>query len=181
LGASAPGVRRPSKLRTWAKWGVVAAAVIVVAIRFIPVHRTNYLGSGDPDAPREVEWILRRACYDCHCGDSCWPIWAYVAPSSWMVIRDVERARRAIDFSNWTSYDTALRIGLRAWSGPMTSSHRTRSGSTSPCIPMRVSAQRSWWRFRAGPTQRSGSRAYQIRRRPVKASTPSLNSRPLAV
>lgn len=115
---------KASKLGAGLKWGVVAVATILVAIQFIPVRRTNYLGSGGPDAPREVEWILRRACYDCHSGQSRWPIWAYLAPSSWMVIRDVERARNAVDFSNWASYDSGLRMGLQAMVGPVTSSHR---------------------------------------------------------
>lgn len=106
------------------KWGMVGATLILVAVQFIPVHRTNYLGSGGPDAPREVEWILRRACYDCHSGESRWPIWAYVAPSSWMVVRDVKRARAAVDFSNWASYAPGRQLGLQAMVGPVTSSHR---------------------------------------------------------
>lgn len=99
-------------------------AVAFVAIQFVPVQRTNRLGAGDPDAPRDVQWILRRACYDCHSTETRWPIWAYVAPISWQVIADVERARSRLNFSDWMAYDTTRRVGMRALVGPITSSHR---------------------------------------------------------
>lgn len=109
--------------RSWT-WGAVVAAAGLVAIQFVPVERTNAVGVGHPDAPPDVQWILRRACYDCHSMESRWPIWAYVAPMSWMVVRDVERARAVVDFSNWAAYDPVLRAGLRAMVGPVTASHR---------------------------------------------------------
>lgn len=74
-----------------------------IAIQFIPVQRTNRPGSGDPQAPRDVQWILRRACYDCHSTETRWPIWAYVAPISWQVVADVDRARKFVNFSDWQS------------------------------------------------------------------------------
>ena len=103
--------------------GLLLAAVFV-AIQFVPVERTNHLGVGDPDAPRDVRWILRRACYDCHSGETRWPIWAYVAPVSWQVVRDVERARRVLNFSDWAAYDSGRRAALRALIRPVTSGHR---------------------------------------------------------
>jgi hypothetical protein len=74
-----------------------------IGIQFIPAHRTNRLGTGDPPAPRDVQWILRRACYDCHSTETRWPIWAYIAPISWRVVADVDRARRFVNFSDWES------------------------------------------------------------------------------
>jgi hypothetical protein len=87
-----------------------------VAIQFIPAHRTNRLGTGDPNAPREVMYVLRRACYDCHSTESRWPIWAYVAPMSWRVVGDVDRARKFLNFSDWQSqpplYQQALMMNI---------------------------------------------------------------------
>ena len=102
----------------------IGFAIGFLAIQFIPVHRTNALGTGDVEASREVKWILRRACYDCHSLESRWPIWAYVAPMSWRVVADVERARQRLNFSNWTSYEVEQRIGLRAHVGAVTAAHR---------------------------------------------------------
>ena len=96
----------------------------LVAIQFVPVPRTNGPGTGDPDASREVQWILRRACYDCHSMETRWPIWAYVAPVSWQVAKDVERARAIVNFSEWATYDHGRRVAFRSLVGPVTASHR---------------------------------------------------------
>lgn len=102
--------------------GVLLAAF--VAIQFVPAHRTNRLGSGDPAAPREVQWILRRACYDCHSTETRWPIWAYVAPVSWQVVKDVEKARKMVNFSDWASFPPEVQAALKATIAYSTSTHR---------------------------------------------------------
>jgi hypothetical protein len=107
-----------------AKIAALIVGVAFVAIQFVPAHRTNRLGAGDPDAPRDVQWVLRRACYDCHSTETRWPIWAYVAPMSWRVVADVDRARRRLNFSEWTTYERDRRVALRALSGPLTATHR---------------------------------------------------------
>ncbi len=99
-------------------------AVGIAAVQFVPIERTNHLGAGDPKAPRNVQWILRRACYDCHSGETRWPIWAYIAPISWRVVRDVDRARSILNFSDWAEYDATRRIALQTMIGPVTASHR---------------------------------------------------------
>ncbi len=96
----------------------------LIAVQFVPIERTNRLGAGDPNAPRDVQWILRRACYDCHSTETRWPIWAYVAPFSWLVVGDVERARSVLNFSDWAAYDRSRRVSLRAMIGPVTAAHR---------------------------------------------------------
>jgi hypothetical protein len=106
------------------KVAALILGVALVAIQLVPVHRTNRLGVGDPDAPRDVKWVLRRACYDCHSTETRWPIWAYVAPMSWRVVADVERARERLNFSDWAAYERDRRVGLRALSGPLTATHR---------------------------------------------------------
>lgn len=111
-------------MRRYTRVALLLLAVAFVGIQFVPVHRTNRLGAGDPDAPRDVQWILRRACYDCHSTETRWPLWAYVAPISWQVVADVDRARGRLNFSDWVAYDTAHRVGMRALVGAVTSTHR---------------------------------------------------------
>lgn len=101
-----------------------AILLVGIAIQFVPVARTNRLGSGDPVAPRDVMWILRRACYDCHSTETRWPIWAYVAPISWRVVADVERARSVLNFSDWATHTPANQAALRAMASQATSAHR---------------------------------------------------------
>jgi hypothetical protein len=111
-------------IRKAALYTAGALVVAFIAIQFVPAHRTNRLGTGDPQAPRDVQWILRRACYDCHSTETRWPIWAYVAPISWQVVSDVERARKMVNFSDWASYDTTTQRALRHTIAFSTSSHR---------------------------------------------------------
>jgi len=51
--------------------------------------------------PADVDSILRRACYDCHSNETRWPLYARVAPVSWLVARDVTGARSDLNFSEW--------------------------------------------------------------------------------
>ncbi len=111
-------------VKRYAKIVGLLLAVGLVAVQLIPIERTNPFGAGDPKAPRNVQWILRRACYDCHSGETRWPIWAYIAPISWRVVRDVDRARDVLNFSNWAEYDAARRVALRTMIGPVTASHQ---------------------------------------------------------
>jgi len=47
----------------------------------------------------EAEALARAACYDCHSNETEWPAYSYVAPMSWLVRRDVERGREALNLS----------------------------------------------------------------------------------
>lgn len=111
-------------LKRYLTYAGVALLAVFIGIQFIPVQRTNRLGTGDPPAPRNVQWILRRACYDCHSTETRWPVWAYVAPVSWQVVEDVERARKFVNFSDWASYDPMYRQALRMNIDRVTATHR---------------------------------------------------------
>ena len=106
-------------------FGIAAVlGVVFIAIQFVPVKRTNAIGTGDPDAPRELMWILRRACYDCHSTETRWPIWAYVAPMSWQVVGDVDKARKVLNFSNWASLTPEQQQAQRHMVNWTTTAHR---------------------------------------------------------
>ncbi len=103
---------------------VLVLTIALIAIQFVRVERSNPMGVGDPEAPREVQWILRRACYDCHSNETRWPIWAYIAPMSWQVVGDVSRARAALNFSEWQAYPPSVRNALRLLVNPVVAMHR---------------------------------------------------------
>jgi hypothetical protein len=93
---------------------LVALLILVgfIGIQFVPVHRTNppfdstqtveHLAAVPPD----VKAIFDRSCRDCHSNETRWPAYGYVAPMSWMLVRDVEEGREHLNLSEWGGYDT---------------------------------------------------------------------------
>lgn len=84
---------------------LIALAVIVVGIQFIPVDRSNPPVTQEIDAPANVKSILKTSCYDCHSNETDWPWYSYVAPVSFLVASDVQNARKRVNFSEWDKYD----------------------------------------------------------------------------
>jgi hypothetical protein len=81
---------------------IAAALAVALAIQLVPYGKTHE----NPPAANPVQWtdpqaeeIARRACYNCHSNESEWPWYAYVAPASWLVQRDVDEGRSAMNFS----------------------------------------------------------------------------------
>jgi len=82
----------------------LSVVALAVAAQLVPVNRDNPpIGVGIV-APDRVAPTLRRACYDCHSHETAWPWYAYVAPASWLVARDVHEGRRHVNFSDWGAY-----------------------------------------------------------------------------
>jgi Haem-binding domain len=91
--------------QTRRKRAIIAAAVgIAIAIQFVPIRHDNPPVTADLTAPAPVMATFRRACYDCHSHETRWPWYAYVAPVSWLVARDVHDGRRHLDLSAWSEY-----------------------------------------------------------------------------
>src|SRR5262249_17951123 len=68
------------------------------------------------DAPVFGAWvdpavvrILERSCVNCHSERTEWPWYSYVAPMSWLIENDVQRARDHMNFSRWGQYDSEKR------------------------------------------------------------------------
>jgi hypothetical protein len=55
-----------------------------------------------PPWDARTETLARRACMDCHSNETVWPWYANIAPVSWLLQRDVEEGRAAVNFSEWT-------------------------------------------------------------------------------
>lgn len=60
-------------------------------------------------AGREVSAILERSCRDCHSNATVWPRYAQVAPLSWLMSSAVTKGRKAINFSEWSTYPPDVR------------------------------------------------------------------------
>jgi len=73
-------------------------------IQLIPYGRVHT----NPPVIQEPQWdspatraLAARACFDCHSNETKWPWYSYVAPASWLVARDVDEGRNALNFSEW--------------------------------------------------------------------------------
>jgi hypothetical protein len=98
-------------MKRWLLRISIGLLVVLVAIQFVPVARTNPAVTKPLVAPPEIESILRRSCYDCHSNETRWPWYAHVAPISWLVADDVEKGRKHLNLSAWGDYNSDKRSG----------------------------------------------------------------------
>jgi hypothetical protein len=99
------------RLKKLLRIAVVGGVAVFVALQLVPV---KHVGSNPPDrfkldAPPEVEAVMRRACLDCHSNETRWPLYARIAPGSWLMARDVHTGREHMNFSEWGDADEATR------------------------------------------------------------------------
>jgi cytochrome c len=55
----------------------------------------------DAAMPAEAKSVLVNKCADCHSNETRWPVYARVAPGSWLIERDIIEARKNMDLSRW--------------------------------------------------------------------------------
>ncbi len=90
------------------KVAVVGGAGLVFLggiVQLVPYGWTKTNPRVTAEAPwpnAEAEAIARESCYSCHSNETDWPAYSYVAPMSWLVRRDVDRGREALNFSEWS-------------------------------------------------------------------------------
>ncbi|MBL8861472.1 MAG: heme-binding domain-containing protein [Planctomycetes bacterium] len=101
-------------MKRWLLRAGVVLFLAFVVIQFVPVSRTNPPATAPLEAPAEVAAVLRRACYDCHSNETVWPWYAYVAPVSWLVVRDTDEGREHLNFSTWGTLKPKARASKAA-------------------------------------------------------------------
>jgi len=90
-------------------WAVLL--LIIIVPQFIPVEKpqNNDDVSNDlieaNEIPKNITKILKTSCYDCHSNQTVYPWYSYIAPVSWLVIRDVKEGRKELNFSDWETID----------------------------------------------------------------------------
>ena len=79
--------------------GVFAALQLFNPPRENPPVKNDLIAAAQPSA--SVAALLRAACYDCHSRETRWPLYARIAPVSWLIASDVNEGREHLDFSDW--------------------------------------------------------------------------------
>ena len=67
-----------------------------------PAHVTPLFPGARIDNP--TLHLFQRACQNCHSENTRWPWYSRVPPATWMIARDINNARRRVNFSRWDSY-----------------------------------------------------------------------------
>ncbi len=87
------------------KWTLAGALAVFAALQLFnpprsnPPLQTDFLAVASP--PAAVAATLRAACYDCHSHETTWPLYARIAPVSWLIASDVKHGREHLNFSDW--------------------------------------------------------------------------------
>jgi cytochrome c len=69
---------------------------------------------GASSAPEKVRGIFEAKCADCHSNSPRRPVYSRFAPASWLIERDIQEARTAMNLSNWPEYGPENQAGLLA-------------------------------------------------------------------
>lgn len=56
--------------------------------------------------------VLDRSCGDCHSNNTSWPWYTQIAPASWLMAYGVTSGRKAVNFSEWGSYQPEVQRTL---------------------------------------------------------------------
>jgi hypothetical protein len=84
-------------------------AAVLGAIQFLPLKKPHnpavipgHTIEANLDVPAPVEKILDNACKNCHSNETRLPWYGKVAPVSWLIAGDIERARKSMNLSEWS-------------------------------------------------------------------------------
>lgn len=88
---------------------IVLSAVASVGLAFVhpfvnprvePAKGLDTLLQG-AHMPADAKKVLVAKCADCHSNETRWPVYARLAPGSWLMERDIIEARRKMNLSTW--------------------------------------------------------------------------------
>lgn len=90
---------------------LLGLAVLFLLVQFVPNELPEVVAENPDDILKgdwvspEVAQLLKTSCYNCHSNETAYPWYSHVAPSSWLVARDVRAARKELNFSAWANLD----------------------------------------------------------------------------
>jgi len=81
--------------------------------RVEPAKRLDTLLLG-ANMPANARAVLIAKCADCHSNETRWPVYARIAPGSWLIERDIVKAREEMNLSHWDQIPTEKQEVLKA-------------------------------------------------------------------
>ena len=107
-------------MRTWTIAALAVAAIVGLGyihpfgnprVELAKGLDTLLLGANMPANARAV---LIAKCADCHSNETRWPVYARIAPGSWLIERDIVKAREEMNLSRWDQITTEKQDVLKA-------------------------------------------------------------------
>jgi len=95
----------------------VVVLAIFIGIQFIPNEMPENQEPTGSDlmatlqVNAQITTIIRNSCYDCHSFETRYPWYSRVAPSAWLLARDIREGRKELNFSTWGEYPLRTQIG----------------------------------------------------------------------
>jgi hypothetical protein len=96
---------RRRRLLVRAGLGLFAVALLLQLVPYGRDHTNPPVTQDAPWPDGRARELATTACYDCHSNQTRWPPQSFVAPFSWLLARDVEQGRAALNFSTWDEDD----------------------------------------------------------------------------
>ena len=94
-------------MRPWTAAALTVAAIVALGYvhpfgnpRAEPAKGLGTLLAG-ATMPADAKAVLVNKCADCHSSETRWPVYARIAPGSWLIERDIIEARKKMDLSHW--------------------------------------------------------------------------------
>jgi len=89
----------------WVIGGTLLSGIIL--IQFIPIWAlVPRMDPRNPPVQREIQWaspeadrLMRMVCYTCHSNETQYPVYAQIAPVSWIAAGNVNAGRAQLNFS----------------------------------------------------------------------------------
>jgi len=88
-------------------WPLAAFALLQLIQIKIPDTPTHLDPKKEIHAPKEIQALLERSCYDCHSYRTHMPWYGHIAPFSFEVKSHIKEGRLAVNFQEWGDYDEA--------------------------------------------------------------------------
>ena len=94
-------------MRGWTIAALTVAAMVGLGYvhpfgnpRVAPANGRGTLLRG-ANMPANAKAVLLAKCADCHSNETRWPVYAWSAPASWLIERDIIEARQEMNLSRW--------------------------------------------------------------------------------
>jgi len=85
---------------------------LLLVLIFLVIQIIPTTAGDNPPVTYTIDWdsvrteeLVRSTCFDCHSNEVVYPWYAYVAPVSWLVTKDVNEGRDELNFSTGDDLD----------------------------------------------------------------------------